>query len=272
MMSLGRVCCLAVLLSGAFATAPVSACDESLLRILTADDPNGPFAQAITGFHKRLAELGVELKNRGGENHDKSLEGLMGAWLEFSNRYMANPPEQARGDPVWQKKMENAASRIGQIRTALRESRVHEAHDTVLLLSTEIATFFECFGLSPLKRLFLGIATCFEECERWRGKGEIALVEQAIGSLTLHLATLEPRLTSETRPLYERVMLEFQEMKKALHEPSAIAAASFLVHLETMRTDFQKLREKQLMFEWFSPGATTASSPPVTTASGSESR
>lgn len=259
-----------LLLLGLFlGPASLSGCDESLLRILTADDPNGPFTQAITGFHKRLAELGIELKNQKSENHEKSLEGLMTAWLEFSNRYMVNPPEQARGDPQWQKKMEKAASRIGEIRLAIKEKRIQNAHDTVLALSTDVTAFFDCFGLSPLKRVFLGASSAFEECERYRISGNIPSVEMALASLTNVLATLTPRLTSETKLLHDRVFLDVQELQKTVGDSSSLATASFLARLENTRADFQKLRDRQLMFEWFSPPAGIVA--PATPAIASES-
>ena len=245
----------------------MAACDESLLRLLTADDPNGPFTLAITAFNKRLTELGLELSSQGAANHDAKLEGLMSAWLEFSNRYMVTPPEQARGDPRWQQKMEHAATRIGEIRSAVKDGRIKAAHDTVLAMSGEITTFFECFGLSPLKRLFVGISVAFEECQRQRKNGNLEAVEQGLSTATEMLASLTPRLTSETRPLYDRVFIDLQTLKETLRETSTVATAAFLVRLEATREDLQKLRDSQLMFEWF-PAPTpipTAATPSLAT-------
>ena len=127
--------------------SPVWGCDDTLLTFLTADDPEGAFSKGIRELNKALSNLGNALNERLADQYQPLMVILMERWLGFSNRFLVNPPEKARGDVKWQSKMEECARRIGQIRRFITEDRIQAAHDATLALNGYLGVFFEAMGL-----------------------------------------------------------------------------------------------------------------------------
>ncbi|MBF0501762.1 MAG: hypothetical protein HQM09_16610 [Candidatus Riflebacteria bacterium] len=236
------------------------ACDDSLLALLTADDPESAFSQGIKEFHSRLSALGAALKDkRSAIEIEPLLTNLMEAWLAFSGKYMVNPPEKARNDPDWQKKMEEAADRIGAIRKSIMDKRLTDAHDAVLDLSTRVSGFFDGFGLSPLKRAFIEVSRSFEEFDRSHLSHDIVGMRAAQASLTALVATFTPLVNAASRQVFERLNMSVDSLSVAWipvqtqtrETPSPSTESLVTTSLDNARRDFQDLRSRLLMADWF---------------------
>ncbi|MFZ2960073.1 MAG: hypothetical protein WA705_24595 [Candidatus Ozemobacteraceae bacterium] len=245
---------------------PIFACDDSLLALLTADDPESTFSKGIRQFHGSLSSLGAALNaGRPSGEVEPLMTALMESWLAFSGKYMVNPPEKARNDPDWRTKMEDAADRIGIIRKAIAEKRISNAHDAVLDLSTRIGAFFDGFGLSPLKRSFLDLSRGFEDYNRKRLAMDRPGMIDAVASLSVLVATFTPLITSDSREIFQRLVLSVAALASA--ETNALAVA----HLDNAQKDFQDLRNRLLLREWF-PGMKTLQPLPQPNTSASATR
>ncbi|MBF0545691.1 MAG: hypothetical protein HQM08_14705 [Candidatus Riflebacteria bacterium] len=228
-------------------------CDDSLLRLLTSENPEDEFSKGVIDFNQKLSNLGTVLKNRDTEKMEPLLSTLMESWMNFSNKYMVNVPEKARNDPFWNDKMQEAAQRIGSIRKAIAQGKINEAHDTVLGLSAFLGKFFENFGMSPQNRCFLICGQLFDEIERSRLKKDSIDMLEKVSSLTSILATFSANLNPSLQTQYEKTLLSLEAIKNSIksNPPSDLWTRNEL--LETAHQSFLNFRAILVAKEWF-PG------------------
>lgn len=242
---------LVVCLLGFGATA--HSCDDTLLALLTANDPNSEFSTGIRDFNRSLALLGTALNARRSAELPADLEKVMESWLAFSNRFNVNPPEVAREDVAWPAKMQEAAERIGNIRKLVAEQNYGDAHDAVLALSGRLGMFFEAVGMTPIKRRFLAGSELLARLEQDRVANRFAGMKTTCASITGWLNGFRSTLASDALPPFDRTARAVSQLSLTLDVPTASQPfeIEWLVkHIEANITD---LRARVLMREWFPP-------------------
>ncbi|HNW36185.1 MAG TPA: hypothetical protein PKM25_14700, partial [Candidatus Ozemobacteraceae bacterium] len=194
----------AILAPGGSPGYTLSACDDTLLALLTSNDPTSEFSQGIRNFNRSLTLLGGSLKEKKSDELPARLEKVMESWLAFSNKFNVNPPDEARQDTAWAAKMSEAAERIGRIRKLTQDQKIGEAHDQVLALSGRLGMFFEAVGMSELKRRFLAGSEMVTRLEQDRVAGRYESMKSTCASLTGWLSEFRPSLTGDAIPPFER--------------------------------------------------------------------
>lgn len=238
-----------LLLTLSWFCTPATACDDTLVMLLTAQNPASEFSQIIRVFTNELSVLGTTLKLGKKENYDQELNKVMNAWLEFSKRYMNNPPEEAKNDLKWAEKTSQTARTIGEIRRLVGEKKIQDAHNQVLELSSHIGAFFEGFGVSNEKQLFIKTSTSLIQLEKWIIQNDRKQCEPLLLQLNASLADYKsylPEIASASHYEADRLLRLFTE---------EIATDRSTAELETslrkLKAAFDELRSHILMREWF---------------------
>lgn len=243
-----KISVLLVVLSLAF-NLPATACDDTLVMLLTAQNPSSEFSKVIRAFTNSLTVLGTALKTPVKANFDGEMAAVMDAWLEFSKKYMTNPPEEARNDLNWARKTSDTARIIGDIRRLISEYKYHEAHNLVLDLSSRIGTFFEAFGVSDEKQLFIKTSTNLTSLER-------LLLQADFDGATACLAELRNN-HDEFLPMLPETASAGSQIAAGLIAGIArdLAAHSDIAlidkKVQELKASFEELRSHILMREWF---------------------
>ncbi|MFZ5950307.1 MAG: hypothetical protein ACOYXC_06360 [Candidatus Rifleibacteriota bacterium] len=230
---------------------PVSltACDDTLVMLLTAKNPNSEFSKSIRKVATYLSNLGATLKAGMKKDYSVEMKNVMDAWLEFTMKYMTNPPEEARGDKNWAEKTRKTSEVIGQIRKMIENGERLKAHDRVLELSSEIGKFFEAVGITPEKQLFIETSANLTILEQKILADDKAASLKSMASLTANLAEFKqiiPEVASQTAIQLGEKMQALKQMIEISSRTTALDPAS--VELRTM---FDELRSHVLMKEWF---------------------
>lgn len=228
---------------------PIQACDDTLIMLLTAQNPTSQFSKVIRSFSTDLTALGLVLNEGLESQFNEKMAKVMSAWLEFSKNYMNSPPEEARSDRNWPKKMTDTARSIGQIRKLVATGHSLEAHDKVLELSSQLGKFFESFGVSSEKQLFIDISANLISLER-------AAIAEKADEATGFLQRLEKNF-DELRPMVPEMAtananktLQLIKQLAQMFENGEVKATAESQILE-LRTLFEELRSQILMMEWF---------------------
>lgn len=252
------VCCLL------WTAQSLIACDDTLLLILTAKDPNSEFSRSIREFNRRLSALGAALLAKREAIVPTLLEQLMTSWMEFSNTYAFNPPKIAGNDHLWPEKIRRGGETIGLIRRLVREGNLQEAHNQVLAFNGRIGEFFTATDLDPTKRLFLEAASLFAAMEIQIAGGDVVTLRHQAASLPILLENYVALLPPEPRDLSQTVATAITVLQDHLRITDK-ANATTAFHVEKVKAHFQELRARILMQEWF-PGADQDSSKPTQVA------
>ncbi|HNS08424.1 MAG TPA: hypothetical protein PKN29_01930, partial [Candidatus Ozemobacteraceae bacterium] len=173
---------------------PAIACDDTLVMLLTAQNPASEFSKTIRSFTNTLTVLGSALKEQKKASYDSEMKQVMDSWLEFSKRYMTSPPEEARNDRQWAEKTSNTAKFIGDIRRLVAENKFSDAHNKTLELSGRIGTFFEAFGVSDEKQIFIKTSGNLTNLERLVLKSDFAGAASLTVELNANLKEFVPLL------------------------------------------------------------------------------
>ena len=225
------------------------ACDDTLIMLLTAQNPTSQFSQVIRSFSTDLTALGLVLNDGLEDQYNEKLSTVMSAWLEFSKNYMNSPPEEARSDRHWTSKMTDTARSIGQIRKLVTAGNNVEAHDKVLELSSRLGTFFEAFGVSSEKQLFIDISANLISLERAaiadKSEEALALTQE----LKQNFAELRPMVPDIAAVSAEKTLKLINQLSQTFSDSQHVAAAQ--PEILELKTLFEELRSHILMMEWF---------------------
>jgi hypothetical protein len=231
----------------------VHACDDALVMLLTAQNPKSEFSVSIRAFITSLTVLGTSLKNETNPPFTNELKAVMEAWLDFSQRYMAYPPEEAKNDRTWVEKMSNVAKLIGRMRKDVAGQRYMAAHDGVLEISTYIGRFFEGFGVSAEKQLFIRASTLLVELQRGilshSYEGALELRAQIDGVLQEFKGML-PRVPAAQED-FEAAVAQHHRVYQMIGEKADFVSID--LEISNLQVYVDQLRSLILMEEWF-PG------------------
>ncbi|MBF0409482.1 MAG: hypothetical protein HQM10_19235 [Candidatus Riflebacteria bacterium] len=244
----------------AFQIDRLSACDDSLLRLLTAENPEDEFNKCIIDFNQKLGALGTALKNNDSSQYEPMLQALMTSWLAFSNRYMVNPPSKAINDPQWKEKMQESAKMIGQIRKMIAENNFQQAHEEALLMNSYLGRFFENFGITSEKKSFLICSQLFNEIESARIKENSSEMLEKIASLSEIMKTLFKDSGNSSETHYQNTLRSLDEIKNSISSNPADNLWKTPKLLENAREKFQLFRTFIIANKWF-PGISSETSP-----------
>jgi hypothetical protein len=228
---------------------PTLACDDTLVMLLTAKNPNSEFSKTIRAFTSSLNELGLALKHQEKSDFSPEVQKTMQAWMEFTTRYMTNPPEEAKNDNHWLEKMHDTSKRIGEIRKKVSGGEFTDAHNLVLDLSSRIGTFFEAVGISDEKQLFVDASTNLTILENMILMEYTNQARASVASLTTNLADFEKMLPAAGKNTADNLKTRLEDLK------SKILPGNELKKLDPevleIKAMFEELRSHILMKEWF---------------------
>lgn len=231
----------------------IDACDDTLIALMTSNDPNSEFSLGIKEFNRSLNLLGTSLKYKELDAVPGHLEKVMEAWLAFSNKFNVNPPEAAREDITWPAKMNEAAERIGRIRKLIEEKSYTEAHDAVLALSGRLGIFFEAVGMSPVKRRFLIGSELLIRLEQDRIGNRFRGMKSTCASFTTWLTEFRPTLASDALAPYNRITDAVGRLDTLLDGEPASSSQQLEPLVKLIDACVTDLRARVLMREWFPP-------------------
>ncbi len=227
-------------------------CDDTLVMLLTAKNPTSEFSKSIRSFMNNLTVLGTALKYSQKDDYSTELTGVLDSWLDFSKKYMTNPPEEAKNDRQWIEKMSKTAKKIGEIRKLINIKKYSDAHNDVLELSNTIGSFFESVGVTDEKQVFITASADINDLQRLISKKEYIEAKNQIHNKII-------------RDLndFEKYLKEEEDKSIASNTSKIINSISFEIEnnkapeeidkkISMLRTSFEELRSRILMEEWFS--------------------
>lgn len=231
--------------------SPIIACDDTLVMLLTAQNPGSEFSRVIRSFNSDLTVLGLALKAMEKVSYDQEMAKVMDSWLEFTKKYMTNPPEEARNDLHWADKTSATARSIGEIRRLINEKKFAQAHDRVLELNSKMGAFFEAFGVSDEKQLFISVSTNLTNLERSLLGVDKEASANLVKELTKNLESFTPLLGDNPDNRKEDARKLLIELAADIELNSSLKALD--AKQQQLKTIFEELRSQILMREWF-PG------------------
>jgi|GEM_PF-773440 len=242
-----KICILFLVLSNCCCLA----CDDTLLALLTFEDPQSVFSVGIRNFNRDLSALGTALKAKQIDQYDPLMQKVMDSWLEFSNKFAVNPPDIARNDKDWASKIRDTGERIGIIRKLIASKEFTQAHDNVLTLSGKLTSFFSAIGMSVLKKSFLQASELFINMEQELSTQETIKIQTSLASFSIILESLSTKLNDSSKRVWERIKTSTADFKILLSKNPPEFSKSALKILTTIKSDFTELRSHILMNEWF---------------------
>ncbi|MFZ2960279.1 MAG: hypothetical protein WA705_25635 [Candidatus Ozemobacteraceae bacterium] len=143
--TLGWTCSFPILCVAAFFflfSPSLNACDDSLVAILMAENPNEKFVGQVSRITASVKSLG-ELVNRGDYQKSRErLNDLMQIWIEFDNGYLVQPPFEVDDISTWRRQSAQIADRIGTIRRKFRDNQFDKVHPDLDFLVTDLTNLY----------------------------------------------------------------------------------------------------------------------------------
>ena len=238
----------ATLLAAGIAWMPAIACDDTLVMLLTAQNPAGEFSKTIRSFTNTLTVLGAALKEQKKASYDSEMKQVMDSWLEFSKRYMTSPPEEARNDRQWAEKTSNTARDIGEIRRMVGEGRFFDAHNKVLELSGRIGMFFEAFGISDEKQIFIKTSGNLTNLERLILASDFSAAATLTIDLEANLNEFVPLLNGSFTAEIAAARKQIGDITLGIANRSAPEQLD--ITIQELKNSFEAHRSHNLMREW----------------------
>ncbi len=230
---------------------PVFACDDTLIMLLTAQNPGSEFSRVIRNFNSDLTALGLALKAMEKADYETELAKVMESWLEFSKRYMTNPPEEARNDLRWAAKTSETARSIGEIRRLVNEKQFIPAHDRILELNSKMGVFFEAFGVSDEKQLFIATSANLTSLERALLNNDRENAASFTRELVSNLESFTPLLKKDSDAGRDEARVLLEELASGIASTTNLAALD--AQQQRLKVVFEEMRSRILLQEWF-PG------------------
>ena len=249
MNKLLKISLLALLIAMVSNSLPATACDDTLVMLLTAQNPGSEFSRVIRSFTTDLTALGLALKAMEKASYDSEMNKVMESWLEFSKKYMTSPPEEARNDLRWAIKTSETARSIGEIRRLVNEKQFIEAHDRVLDLNSRIGAFFEGFGVSDEKQLFIAASTNLTSLERALLNSDKEGAASLVKELEKNLGSFTPLLATSTENREKDAEKLLLELAADIEQSETLTALD--AKQQQLRTIFEEMRSQILLREWF---------------------
>lgn len=226
------------------------ACDDTLIMMLTAKDPSGEFSKVMRAFSSDLTNLGLALNANRKEVFSKRMEKVMFSWLEFSKAYSFNPPPEARNDKQWIAKIKKTSVAIGKIRKYVSMGNHIDAHDAVLDLSSKMGMFFEGFGISDEKQMFIDASASLTRLRMHTHKNNSKEMTVSINELQSSLEKFDKYLPKEGNEAKLRATNLLASITSQINSNTNTNEMELL--LDKADTTFKELRSHILMKEWFS--------------------
>ncbi len=229
---------------------PLFACDDTLIMLLTAKNPNSEFSKSIRTFMNSLTVLGTALKYTPKDSYEPEIEGMLSAWMEFSKKYMTNPPEEAKNDRQWVSKINNTAKKIGEIRKLVNDKQFLNAHNNVLELSNDVGSFFEAVGISDEKQVFITVSADLNDLQRFVNDKLYKESKEKLINIQKDLEDLNKYVSEDDRPSASNTALLIESVNQSINDNEPLEKID--QNVSKLRTSFEELRSRILMNEWFS--------------------
>lgn len=219
------------------------ACDDSIISLVTSETPDNVFVTKLTNLNEKISLIGNALSGGKSADYQRFMESLFDAWIDFSVKYLYNPPEQANDDGQWQEKLKQIGLRIGQIRKLIKEEKIKEAHDQVFALNTELIRLFDLVKMPPLKRAFLNGAELLEGLNEFGTRKNILAIRACLGSFSEILATFTHYLGTDSQPIYTRMANSTQTLQALTKNASETDILVVLPAIRSLKHDYDALQD-----------------------------
>ena len=229
------------------------ACDDTLVMLLTEKNPTSEFSKSVRSFMNSLTLLGSTLKFTPKEDYSTELNGVLNSWMEFSKKYMTNPPEEAKNDTEWINKMTSIAKKIGEIRKLINSKQRMNAHNSILELSNTVGTLFEnSVGITDKKKSFITTSADLNDLQRLISEKAYTEATQKLEKIKQDLDSFQKYITDNDLSVASNTVKIMGSISKALENNQSPEEIDTSV--SELRTSFEELRSRILMKEWFSDG------------------
>jgi len=229
------------------AASHCSACDVNLVTILTGDKPSDVFGKMVAKLASETRSVGQYFNDA--QKSQESLKSLMSTWIDFDNLFSQNPPEWAKKDPNWTKKLKEMADLVGVLQRNLKEKNEGQLHNSVLSLFRKIALLFETMPMSVLQKSLVkvssGFATVFESIEAKNAE----IFRAAVASLGPDLEAVKKILPETQKKVFDDVIFQVDQLQKMTSAFPATITIPMIFSANLAEDDFrignQKLLEAQ---------------------------
>lgn len=221
------------------ASLPVQACDDSLITIFQAQNPDERFTGQVSRLISCVKGL-AELISRG--DYQKSREqlfALMQLWLEFDTGYLMQPPFPVEDMSIWREQSSRIAERIGAIHAKIKANLFDRVHPDLDFLVADLTNLYAqktaqlplfqtlirldtmAAALNPALEDGTGIASSahlfFQTMEEWKHLDQVPEHRQDLDrlqSLAQTLSQIPPRDLLRQNDLCQSVRSEYETLKR----------------------------------------------------------
>ncbi|HOY67430.1 MAG TPA: hypothetical protein PLP29_11105 [Candidatus Ozemobacteraceae bacterium] len=238
---------------------PSLPCDDTILTLITGQNPADEFTGALLVLVRDLQKMASALTAYDEESARKLMETAMAGWLEFTVRYRPSPPPRWDKDPRWISRIDQISELLGNLRRHFVSGRPQASHDMIEGIATQMTLMgtratgneaydpaleaeWELLGLNPS---LPENASCTALLERLAGFS--STIRRLLPSLPQHLAAAHGAV--------EKRIAEFHQIcgsSAGMNTPRPIRAYADLL------SDFTTLRSSLWAGKTASPSAPAA--------------
>ena len=199
-----------------FAAIAVQACDTSLIQLFAIESEESIFFNELKMIAEQNNEIGRKLLNLEFDD-TKTLNKLMGRWINFQNIYRVNPPKWAKKDKTWEKKFKEVALLIGSIRKNYSRAGATISHQSSLILSRKLSNFLEFAPIPKEKAALVKLPFYIHEINsafRSSNRNQLLINSELLSD---KLGELGSSLATSTRMLIRRIRKEVKILKSKVN-------------------------------------------------------
>lgn len=147
---------LFILLANVFAPRLLSACDSTLLELLTGSNAQETFSEKFLVISSKMQVTATLSQAFNHAAAEKMHHEVMDSWLYVASQITSNPPGSATADPGFHATVVNISRELGLIRQQLSRRELDHVHDQLEICVSRISLLAAMIsGHQPMKD-FLG--------------------------------------------------------------------------------------------------------------------
>jgi len=226
----------------AVAPLPVSACDDTVLMLVSGANPGDEFTGALLKMAQNLRDMASSLNAFNVESAQQLLNKVLGAWVSFDNRYSQNPPFRWKGDPRWTSRVKRLTDLLGVVRGHFQAGRYKPTHDMLegvviqmTLLSTGAVGAKNYEPVLEAEWVVNGLNPSLPGVERG------GLID-GLSSFSVMIGELKGSLGSETIDVLDEIASRSAVLRQELVTSQQLATPLQMRHFADLLNVFTKLK------------------------------
>ncbi len=211
---------------------PLSACDVNLFAIISGTSKQDTFTEKMSSLAAAIKSLGENYKNP--EKSHEKLTDLMNSWVDFSSIFGQFPPEWAKKDETWSKKISELGNVIGIIRRNLG-SDDDKAHVAMLKFSRRLPQLYERMPMDEKAAILLKFTACFDSLWDAFYSQDLSLLKTGVSELKEQSDRLRPLLQeklSKDQALLEEFIEQLRIMSTQINAFKTVTLEMVLINAE----------------------------------------